>query len=134
MAETRTGRLVARHGFGVRIPAPPWSPDPSEHPPAPVDLIGQIAPIPILIVHGELDSYLPVDHPRALAAAAGPTARLWLVPGFGHAEAGVFPGLVDRMGRYLRCLLDGHRPDSAFEVDNSWETSVKHIGTGPGQR
>jgi pimeloyl-ACP methyl ester carboxylesterase len=132
MAETSTGRLVARLGFGVRIPAPPWSLLPAERPAAPVDLIGQIAPTPTLIVHGELDGYFSVEHPRALAAAAGPSARLWLVPGFGHAEAGAIPGLVDRIGRYLPDLLDGHRDDSELDVNNSWETRVKHTRNRPG--
>ncbi|WP_052710969.1 alpha/beta hydrolase [Pseudofrankia sp. DC12] len=132
MAETPTGRLVARLGFGVRIPASPWSPVPAEWPAAPVDLIGQIAPAPTLIVHGEQDAYFSVEHARALAAAAGPSARLWLVPGFGHAEAGVVPGLVDRIGRYLPCLLDGHRHGSGLDVDNGWETTVKHTGNRPG--
>ncbi|MDT3438691.1 MULTISPECIES: alpha/beta hydrolase [unclassified Pseudofrankia] len=132
MAETRTGRLMARTVFGVRIPSRPWPELPSERPPAPVDLIGQVAPTPLLIVHGDLDGYFTLDHPRALAAAAGPRARLWIVPGFGHAETGVVPGLVDRIGRYLPYLLDGHRHDSMFSMDNVWETSVKYIGHGPG--
>jgi pimeloyl-ACP methyl ester carboxylesterase len=130
MAETRLGRVVARAGFGVRIPAPPWSSEPAEHPASPVDLIGLVAPIPLLIVHGDRDGYFTAEHPRALAAAAGPTARLWMVPGMGHAEAGVVPGLVDRIGRYLPYLLDGHRDGSAFDVDNDLETPAKYAGDG----
>ncbi|WP_241834817.1 alpha/beta hydrolase family protein [Pseudofrankia asymbiotica] len=132
MAETRIGRLIARIAFGVRISPRPWPELPAEHPPAPVDLIGKVAPTPLLIVHGDLDGYFTLDHPRALAAAAGPRARLWIVPGFGHAETGVVPGLVDRIGRYLPYLLDGHRHDSMFSADNAWETPVKHIGNGLG--
>ena len=128
MAETRVGRVVARTVFGVRIPSPPWPPAAAEQPAAPIDLVAQVAPTPMLIVHGDLDGYFTLDHPRALAEAAGPSARLWIVPGFGHAEAGVVPGLVDQIGRYLPILLDGHRPDSVFDVENVWETSVKHIG------
>jgi pimeloyl-ACP methyl ester carboxylesterase len=118
MAETALGRAVARVGFGVRIPSPPWSSEPGEQPVAPVDLVGQIDPIPLLIVHGDRDGYFTVEHPLALAAAAGPTARLWLVPGMGHAETGVVPGLVDRIGRYLPYLLDRHRHGSVFDEDN----------------
>ncbi|OHV41647.1 alpha/beta fold hydrolase [Pseudofrankia sp. EUN1h] len=132
MAETRAGRLVARTVFGVRISSRPWPTLATERPSAPVDLIGQAASVPVLIVHGDLDGYFTLDHPRALAAAAGPRARLWIVPGFGHAETGAVPGLVDRVGRYLPYLLDGHRQDSVFSVDNPWETPVKHIGNRPG--
>ncbi|WP_307874694.1 alpha/beta hydrolase [Frankia nepalensis] len=118
MAETALGRLVARVVFGVRIPSPPWPVLPADQPSGPVDLAGQVAPIPMLIVHGDLDEYFSLEHPRALAAAAGPTARLWVVPGFGHGEVGVVPGLVDRIGRYLPHLLDGHRHDSGFAMEN----------------
>jgi pimeloyl-ACP methyl ester carboxylesterase len=132
MAETAPGRLVARFGFGVRIPAPPWSAVPERQPAAPLDVIGKIGPIPALIVHGELDGYFPVEHPLALAAAAGPTSRLWIVPGFGHAEVGVVPGLVDRIGKYLPALLAGHRHDSWLDPENTWETLVKHTGNSGG--
>ena len=137
MAESPIGRRVARLAFGVRIPPVPWPAAPAEHPSAPVDLVGRIEPIPLLIVHGELDGYLSVEHPRALAAAAGPSARLWLVPGFGHAEAGVVPGLVDGIGRYFPHLLDPrlvdrHRDYSELNYDNPREMPGKHTGNDPG--
>ncbi|CUU54173.1 Alpha/beta hydrolase family protein [Parafrankia irregularis] len=105
-AETAPGRIAARVGLGVRIATDPWPAVPA----SPVEVIGRIAPTPVLIVHGDRDAYFTVEHPRALAAAAGDTGQLWLVPGFGHAEAGVVPGLVDRIGAHLPDLLAG-RPE-----------------------
>ncbi|EFC82367.1 alpha/beta hydrolase [Parafrankia sp. EUN1f] len=107
-AETVPGRIAARVGLGVRIATDPWPAVPA----SPVEVIGRIAPTPVLIVHGDRDAYFTVEHPRALAAAAGDTGQLWLVPGFGHAEAGVVPGLVDRIGAHLPDLLAG-RPEWA---------------------
>ncbi len=50
---------------------------------------------PVLIIHGEEDTVVPVSHARLLAKAAGSefrdtggtAGRTWLVPGAGHLEA-----------------------------------------------
>jgi fermentation-respiration switch protein FrsA (DUF1100 family) len=47
---------------------------------------------PVLIVHGEEDAIVPVDHARALFGAALEPRRLEIVRGAGHND------LVDRMG------------------------------------
>ncbi len=52
----------------------------------PVTEIDDIAPRPVLIIHGDADAFTPVEHGRALAAAA-PTAEYWEVPGAGHARS-----------------------------------------------
>ncbi|MCK9899187.1 alpha/beta hydrolase [Frankia sp. Cpl3] len=125
-AETASGRVAARLALGVRIAAQAWP----AVPPSPVEVIGRIAPTPLLIVHGDRDTYFTEEHPRALAAAAGPSAQLWLVPGFGHAEAGVVPGLVDRIGAHLPDLLAG-RPEWA-DCARRWagETGLPPAGRG----
>jgi pimeloyl-ACP methyl ester carboxylesterase len=94
LLESRTGRAVARYGLGVRL-GPRWT-DP---PPSPLDVAGQLE-CPLLIVHGDADTYFPVDHAVALADAA-PTAELWIEPGFGHAENAMTPALLDRVARWL---------------------------------
>jgi pimeloyl-ACP methyl ester carboxylesterase len=96
ICETRTGRAVARHAFGTRLAAG-WP----ELPESPVEVVGRIAPTPLLLVHGDRDRYFPVEHLHALAAAAGPGARRWLVPGYGHAETAATPGLVDRIAGWV---------------------------------
>lgn len=52
----------------------------------PVTEIDDIAPRPVLIIHGDADAFTPVENGRALAAAA-PGAEYWEVPGAGHARS-----------------------------------------------
>ena len=101
--ERPAGRLVARTVLGTRIVSQRWDPLPEE----PRAVAGRIAPTPFLIVHGDKDAYFPLDHPRQLAEAAGPTAQLWVEPGFGHAEAAIGPDLVDRIGAWVREAVAG---------------------------
>jgi uncharacterized protein len=41
---------------------------------------------PLLVVHGEDDALVPVEHGRALCRAAPDPKRLWIVPGVGHND------------------------------------------------
>ena len=100
--ESRLGRLVARHAFRTRITAAGWD----EVPESPVEVVGRIAPIPLLVVHGDADHYFPVEHPEALYAAANEPKELWLLEGFGHAENAATPELLDRIGAHLSELVD----------------------------
>ena len=50
----------------------------------PVEVVGAIAPRPILLIHGTDDSIIPVDHSRAIFAAAGEPKELWILPGVKH--------------------------------------------------
>jgi pimeloyl-ACP methyl ester carboxylesterase len=88
------GRLVGRYGFRTRIHHREWDPVPL----SPVEAVPRIAPTPLLIVHGELDGYFPLDHPRMLAEAAGDHGELWLEPGMGHAEHAADDALLARIG------------------------------------
>jgi pimeloyl-ACP methyl ester carboxylesterase len=94
--ETGLGRAVLSFGYGTRVVGAGW-----EVPPAPPDSVARlIAPVPLLVVHGDADPFFPIDHGRWLARAAGPTATLWEEPGFGHAEAAAGPELVTRIARW----------------------------------
>jgi pimeloyl-ACP methyl ester carboxylesterase len=101
VVETRSGRLFARRVMRTRISAAGWDPLPV----APVDCVAAVAPIPLLVVHGDRDGYFPVSHAHDLAAAAGEPSELWLEEGFAHAESGASPELVDRIGAHLPVLL-----------------------------
>ena len=69
----------------------------------PVRWIGQIAPRPLMIVHGDLDQYCP-DF-QDLLAAAHPT-ELWRVPDVGHVQASqVYP---EEYRRRVVAFLDRH--------------------------
>jgi pimeloyl-ACP methyl ester carboxylesterase len=99
--ETRLGRLVARRAFGTRISPHGWP----QVPESPVDVVGRISPIPLLLVHGDRDHYFPVEHPEALYAHAREPKELWLLEGFGHAESAATPELVGRIGGHLADLV-----------------------------
>lgn len=96
LVESLPGRLVARTVYKVRL-----APVTSDIPPSPLELMPGIAPTPVLLVHGLDDHYFPIEHPLALAAAAGDNATVWLEPGFAHAENRLPVALADRLGRWL---------------------------------
>lgn len=101
VVERRLGRVVARHLLRTRISSNGWDPIPE----SPTEVAPLISPTPLLLVHGDRDSYFPVEHPQAIYAAAGEPKELWLVEGMGHAETGATPELLDRIGRHLPALL-----------------------------
>ncbi|WP_189716032.1 alpha/beta hydrolase family protein [Streptomyces chryseus] len=90
------GRLVGRLGLRTRIHDRDWDPVPL----SPVEAAARLGPTPLLVVHGDRDPYFPLDHPRALAAAAG-RSELWIVPGMGHAENAAEETLLTRIGAWL---------------------------------
>lgn len=98
-AETRAGRLATRLLLRTRL-SDGWL----ELPESPVEVVGRIAPRPVLIVHGDADHYFPVRHAEVLVAAA-PNAEFWLEAGMGHAESGTSPQLVDRLDGWVRAAL-----------------------------
>ncbi len=53
----------------------------------PIDLVGQIAPRPLLFIHGSADRLIPVVQSRRLYAAAREPKALWVVPAVGHVRA-----------------------------------------------
>ena len=62
----------------------------------------RIAPIPLLVVHGDQDQYFPLEHPEALVAASGGHAEYWLETGMGHAEKAATPELVTRLAAFAQ--------------------------------
>ena len=53
----------------------------------PIKVIGLVDPVPLLLIHGEADTTVPIADGRRLAAAAGPSTEHWVVPGAGHGRA-----------------------------------------------
>ena len=90
---TPAGRAALRV-FGVSMPAR-W--DPPDPPESPEDVIGKIAPTPVVIVHGADDRLFPPSHAHRLYEAAGEPKRLLIGEGFGHAEDGLTPAFVHKL-------------------------------------
>ena len=96
---TRSGRAALR-AWGVRLPEE-WN-----EPESPEDVIGTIAPTPVVIVHGNDDHLFAPDHARRLYDAAGEPKRLLLGEGFGHAEDGLTPAFGRRLARVIHEALE----------------------------
>ncbi len=88
------GRAAVRL-LGVRLDRP-WE----VVPPSPVEVVGAIAPLPLLLVHFTADPYFSAAHPQALAAASGGHAQLWIEPGSGHGETGTDAALAGRLAEW----------------------------------
>ncbi len=58
---------------------------------APEEVADQIAPRPLLIIHGDCDQLVPLAEAQAIADSAGDTCRLEVVPGMTHFNW-VLPG------------------------------------------
>lgn len=58
-----------------------------------------------LLVHGERDEIVPVAHLRRLAAAAGPRAETWVMPGRGHSDPHLEPGFAERLRGFFAARL-----------------------------
>ncbi|WP_245592481.1 alpha/beta hydrolase [Actinomadura rifamycini] len=94
--ERRSGRLAVRLARGTRIAPRGWDPVPE----APHELAGRIAPVPLLVVHGDADAFFPLEHAHQLYGAAREPRELWVEPSFGHAEVAATPDLITRIARW----------------------------------
>jgi pimeloyl-ACP methyl ester carboxylesterase len=73
----------------------------------PVEVVAEIAPRPILFIHGEADDMIPVEHARRLLEVSqNPEDILWLVPG-GHTSAyHDYPAeFIDRVTSFFSAAL-----------------------------
>ena len=94
------GGRAALRAFGVRMP------DRWEPPESPEDVIGKIAPTPVVIVHGADDRLFPPAHAHRLYEAAGDPKRLLIGEGFGHAEDGLTPAFAHKLVEVLAEMVD----------------------------
>lgn len=54
---------------------------------SPIEVIGALSPIPLLIVHGDADEVILKHHSEALFKAAREPKTLWIIPGGRHIDA-----------------------------------------------
>ena len=100
LCETRTGRVVVRVGRRTRLAGGSWPVVPE----APHEVVGAVAPTPLLIVHGDEDGYFPIEHVELLQDAA-PEAEFWIEAGMGHAETATTPELVARIADWVKVAV-----------------------------
>ena len=92
LASTPRGRRLAPT-LGVRLAEhAAWTDSPE-------DLVGRIAPIPLIIVHGRDDHFFDEEEAWRLYRRAGEPKRLMLASRFGHAEDGLTPRFAERLAR-----------------------------------
>jgi len=105
---TSHGRRVLRWGFDTRVTDREWE---EPYPLSPSESAALIAPLPLLVVHGDQDAYFPVEHAHAIVTSAAQGAERrgvpdrtveWIEPGFGHAESAASSDVVARMGAWAR--------------------------------
>jgi pimeloyl-ACP methyl ester carboxylesterase len=90
LTSSRLGRRALR-ASGVR-PAPAFT-----RVEDPMDLVGKIAPIPLVLVHGRDDHFFDEEQAWALYRAASQPKRLLLASRFGHAEDGYTEAFADQI-------------------------------------
>ena len=73
----------------------------------PVDVIGRIAPRPVMIAHGALDEIVPVRHAHTLFKAADEPKELWIAPDAHHVGARDMDpdGYFERLERFFNSTL-----------------------------
>lgn len=93
---TAPGRFAVRTLRRTRITSQQWSE------PLPIDpaAAARMATVPVLVVHGDMDDLFPPWHAERIADAAS-NGEVWLVPGFGHAEAALDRELAGRLREWL---------------------------------
>ena len=104
--ERRLGRLAVRLARRTRVTPKGWAREPE----APYRVAGRIAPVPFLVVQGDVDPFLPVEHAELLHESAAEPRELWIEEGYGHAEGAATPELIDRIGAWVAAHSRDHEP------------------------
>ncbi|CAG0987488.1 hypothetical protein GEOBC_02181 [Geobacteraceae bacterium] len=83
---------------------------------SPLRFVGEVAPVPLIIISDEQDPIVPARHGRLLNEAAGPSAQLWTTSGRGHVGSFADPelrrSLVDFLDRVFSGGLGSNPPDA----------------------
>ncbi|HEX2026059.1 MAG TPA: alpha/beta fold hydrolase [Actinomycetota bacterium] len=99
MGSSGGGRRLAR-SLGVRLGRLDRWPE------APGEVVGRIAPTPLLVVHGRDDHFFDEEEAWRLYRNAGAPKRLMLASRFGHAEDGLSVRFAERLGDRILDSLD----------------------------
>lgn len=123
------GRYVAARLFdgATRVlGADPRATEPSR-------VIGLLETVPLLLIHGEADTTVPIADGRRLAALAGPATEHWVVPGAGHSEshAAATDDYERRVTDFLRLAFRRGRGDDVGAAGSS--PIIAAPGSPPGE-
>jgi fermentation-respiration switch protein FrsA (DUF1100 family) len=72
------------------------------------DVIGRVAPLPVVAIHSTRDEFVPVEVVTRVMSRAGAPSQLWLVPAENHR----FGGNTEEFGKKLleaTAWIDAHR-------------------------
>jgi uncharacterized protein len=78
---------------------------------APVDAVAGLAPIPLLLLHGERDVIVDASHSQRLYDAAREPKMLWLIPEGGHIDTLRREAGRERLLEFLEDLIVRVEPD-----------------------
>lgn len=68
---------------------------------SPVRWIGQISPVPVVIIHGDMDEAIPIRHGLSLYRAALEPKEFWIAEGKGHVRAFTDADIKSRLVAFL---------------------------------
>ena len=71
--------------------------------------VGRLSPIPLLLIHGDADTLVPLSHAKRLYELAGYPKELWVIPGAGHIQAVKDEGVRRRLAAYLTARVSEAR-------------------------
>jgi fermentation-respiration switch protein FrsA (DUF1100 family) len=102
-------RLVTRRLFDAasrKLGADPRETEPGR-------VVGLVDPVPLLLIHGDADTTVPLAEGQRLAAAAGPSASQWVIPGAEHSQGHATAGqdYERRVMDFLRMAFRASRDD-----------------------
>jgi alpha-beta hydrolase superfamily lysophospholipase len=103
------GRRLLHH-YGTRTE--PFAPVAS----APLDLVAGISPVPVALLHGTQDPYVPLSDAFALYERLGDPRRLVVLLRFGHAEASFRAGFVDAFEVVVRDVLQSAQSEPLWRT------------------
>jgi len=69
---------------------------------SPAASVHAVSPIPLLFIHGERDSVVPLEHSKRLYARAAQPKEIWVVPDAGHIQAVKNKDIRKRLAAFLQ--------------------------------
>lgn len=86
----------------------------------PGKVIGLVEPVPLLLIHGSVDTTVPVEEGNRLMALAGPSAQHWIIEGADHGQGHAVAGqdYERRVTDFLRVAFQHARDDDRAGGDD----------------